>query len=120
MIWFSITKNKTKYKSFGLCRHENPRIFCPVLFIVKRSDNIYYTGVTSNIEKRIIEHQSGFHKDSYTYKRRPIEFVYYTASTNIELAIEKEKQIKKWSKAKKEALIKGEYEKLPNLAKKKF
>ena len=88
------------------------------VYILKCSDKTYYTGVTSNIEKRIIEHQSGFYKDSYTYtyKRRPIEFVYYTAFTNIELAIEKEKQIKKWSKAKKEALIKSEYEKLPNLA----
>jgi putative endonuclease len=36
------------------------------------------------------------------------------------MGIEAEKQIKKWSKAKKEALISGEFEKLPNLAKKDF
>jgi putative endonuclease len=46
--------------------------------------------------------------------------VFYGTFTNAELAIATEKQIKKWSKAKKEALINGDYEKLPNLAKKKF
>jgi len=46
--------------------------------------------------------------------------VYYAEFTSIEIAIEKEKQIKKWSKAKKETLINNEFEKLPNLAKKKF
>ena len=39
---------------------------------------------------------------------------------NIGFAIDKEKQIKKWSRAKKEALINGDYDALPNLAKKKF
>jgi len=40
--------------------------------------------------------------------------------TDIRLAIQSEKQIKKWSRVKKEALINDEFEKLPNLAKKKF
>tara|TARA_Y100000815_G_C12939477_1_gene348635 strand:+ start:222 stop:368 length:147 start_codon:yes stop_codon:yes gene_type:complete len=46
--------------------------------------------------------------------------VYYCEFTEPELAIEFEKRIKKWSQAKKEALINGEFEKLPNLAKKRF
>jgi putative endonuclease len=46
--------------------------------------------------------------------------VFYCEFTDINLAIEKEKQIKKWSKAKKEALINNDYDLLPNLAKKKF
>jgi putative endonuclease len=46
--------------------------------------------------------------------------VFYCEFTDINLAFEKEKQIKKWSKAKKEALINGNYDDLPNLAKKKF
>ena len=62
------------------------------VYILKCSDNTYYTGITSNIKNRIIEHQSGFHKESYTYKRRPVELVYYAEFTNIELAIEQEKQ----------------------------
>jgi putative endonuclease len=69
---------------------------------------------------RIIEHKSGKYLDSYTYSRRPVALVFYGTFTNAELAIATEKQIKKWSKDKKEALINGDYEKLPNLAKKKF
>ena len=90
------------------------------MYILMCNDKTYYTGVTSNLEKRLEEHQSGKYPDSYTYGKRPVELKFYCEFTNIEIAIEKEKQIKKWSKAKKEALIKSEYDKLPNLARKIF
>ncbi len=90
------------------------------VYIVKFADNTYYTGFTSNLENRIEQHQQGKYKDSYTFKRKPIEIVFYCEFSNVEMAIETEKQLKKWSRIKKEALIKGEHEKLPNLAKKKF
>lgn len=90
------------------------------VYILKCSNKTYYTGITSNLTKRITEHKSGKYIDSYTYKRRPIALEFYAEFTNVDLAIETEKQIKKWSKAKKEALVKNEFEKLPNLAKKKF
>ena len=90
------------------------------VYILKCSDNTYYTGFTSNLKNRFFEHQQGKHIKSYTYKRRPLELVFYAEFSEAGFAIEKEKQIKKWSKAKKEALINDEYEKLPNLAKKKF
>ncbi|QHI37600.1 hypothetical protein IMCC3317_29800 [Kordia antarctica] len=90
------------------------------VYILKCSDDSYYTGVTSNLEKRFQQHQNGFHKESYTYFRRPLILVFYASFTDINIAIDKEKQIKKWSRAKKEALIDDRYEALPNLAKKKF
>ena len=90
------------------------------VYILKCSDNTYYTGVTSNLTQRIKEHTSGKHINSYTYSRRPLKLVYYTEFTDINLAILKEKQIKKWSRAKKEALINNETENLPNLSKKQF
>jgi putative endonuclease len=90
------------------------------VYILKCSDKSYYTGITSNLTKRIAEHKNGKHQDSYTYSKRPLELVFYAEFTDINLAIESEKQIKKWSRAKKEALINGDFEKLPNLAKKKF
>lgn len=90
------------------------------VYILKCADSSYYTGITSNLSIRIEEHHSGKYQDSYTYSRRPLTLVYYCDFTNPEIAIAKEKQIKKWSRAKKEALINGEYDKLPNLAKKKF
>ena len=90
------------------------------VYILKCSDESYYTGITSNLNKRILEHQSGKYSDSYTSSRLPVELVFYADFTNVGMAIEFEKKIKKWSRAKKEALINDEFDKLPNLAKKKF
>ena len=66
------------------------------------------------------QHESAFYPDCYTASRRPLELVFYAEFTNIGFAIDKEKQIKKWSRAKKEALINENYETLVTLAKKKF
>ena len=90
------------------------------VYIVKCHDGSYYTGVTSNLEQRIYQHVSGYYPDCYTFKRRPLSLVFYAEFTDITIAIEKEKQIKHWSKAKKEALINEDYGELINLAKKKF
>ncbi|MDH6252255.1 putative endonuclease [Chryseobacterium sp. H1D6B] len=90
------------------------------VYIILCSDSTYYTGVTDNVYKRFEEHQTGKHFGSYTYKRRPLELLYYCEFTDITQAISFEKKIKKWSKAKKTALIEDRFDDLPNLAKKKF
>jgi len=90
------------------------------VYILKCSDGSYYTGVTSNLTNRIFKHNSGFYPDCYTCNKRPLDLVFYCEFTDINLAIEKEKQIKKWSRAKKEALINGDFDALVNLAKKNF
>jgi len=90
------------------------------VYILLCADNSYYTGITSDVIKRMEEHQSNKHIKSYTHKRQPVILKFYSEFTNVTVAIAKEKQIKKWSRAKKEALINGEYETLINLAKKHF
>ena len=90
------------------------------VYILKCSDNTYYTGITSNLSQRLEDHQKGKYRDGYTFYRRPLELAFYCEFTDVNKAIETEKQIKKWSKAKKEALINGEFERLPRLAKKQF
>lgn len=90
------------------------------VYILKCSDNTFYTGVTSNIDKRLTEHIDGKHKNSYTFNRRPLSLEFYAEFSNVQQAITKEKQIKKWSQKKKVALINGDFDSLPNLAKKKF
>ncbi|RLZ07766.1 GIY-YIG nuclease family protein [Faecalibacter macacae] len=89
------------------------------VYILKCSDNTYYTGFTSNLYNRIEEHIQGKYQESYTYKRRPLDLVFYCEFTDFQQAISYEKKIKKWSKLKKEALINGEFDNLRNLAKKK-
>ena len=90
------------------------------VYILKCSDKTYYTGVTSNLDSRMFKHHSGFYPNCYTFSRRPLKLVFYCEFTDINFAIETEKQIKRWSRAKKEALINEEYDSLVNLAKKKF
>lgn len=90
------------------------------VYILKCTDETYYTGFTSNLEKRILEHTAGKYPESYTYARRPIKLMFYAEFTEPSIAIATEKQIKKWSRLKKEALINNEFDTLPNLAKKKF
>ena len=88
------------------------------VYIVKCADNSYYTGVTSNLEKRINEHNSG-KIAGYTSKRLPVSLEYSNRFTDINEAIRSEKQIKGWSRAKKEALIKGDFGALVSLSKSK-
>ena len=90
------------------------------VYILKCADGTFYTGVSSNLTQRLFQHETGYYPDCYTSTRRPVELVFYAEFTDINLAIEKEKQIKKWSRAKKLALINDDFDTLPNLAKKKF
>lgn len=86
------------------------------VYIVKCSDNSYYTGVTSDLQNRILKHQSAEYPESYTHTRRPVELVFCREFNNIEDAISFEKQVKGWSRKKKEAIINDQWELLPQLS----
>lgn len=90
------------------------------VYVLRCSDGSYYTGVTNNYEKRLQEHQNGNDIKSYTFSRRPVRLVHLETFTEISWAIEREKQIKPWSRHKKEALIQENYQKLQIFSKKKF
>src|SRR5690242_5596713 len=87
------------------------------LYILGCSDGSYYTGTTrGELERRIAEHQTG-HFDGYTITRRPVTLRYSEYFEPTTDAIAAEQQIKRWSRAKKEALIAGNFERLSVLAK---
>lgn len=90
------------------------------VYILNCSDNTFYTGVTTNLQQRIQEHNQGKHANSYTASRLPVDLVFFCSFTEVGIAIQFEKKIKKWSRAKKMALIENRYEDLPNLTKKVF
>lgn len=75
------------------------------VYILKCSDGSYYTGVTNNYEKRLLDHQNGLNPKAYTYRRRPVTLMYVAMFEDIHDAITAEKHIKGWSRKKKEALI---------------
>ena len=89
------------------------------VYILKCSDKSYYTGITNNLEKRVAEHNYGDDKNSYTYNRRPVELVFSQNFSEAETAILREKQIKGWSRAKKEALIAGNFDEIVRLSKRR-
>ena len=86
------------------------------VYILECSDDTLYVGVTSNVGRRFIEHISGLHEDSYTFSRRPLKLVYCKQFPSPLDAIEYEKQLKGWSKAKKIALINNDFNSLHELA----
>jgi|ERR1043165_7444117 putative endonuclease len=88
------------------------------VYILKCSDDTYYTGITNDPERRLAEHQSGLNQESYTYSRRPVKQVYLSDGFSDPLeAIGWEKQLKDWNRKKKEAVINGKWELLPELSK---
>jgi putative endonuclease len=85
-------------------------------YIVQCSDGSYYTGVTNCIERRVNQHNTGLNTKCYTYRRRPVQLKYTAHFHDIWVAIAHEKRLKRWSRKKKEALIKQDWKNLWALA----
>jgi len=86
------------------------------VYILKCNDNSLYVGITSDIERRVIEHNAGKYPEAYTHSRRPVTLVFYQDFTDPNQAILFEKKIKKWSRQKKQALIDENYDELQRLS----
>ncbi|MEM1003661.1 MAG: GIY-YIG nuclease family protein [Bacteroidota bacterium] len=78
------------------------------VYIIKCCDQTYYTGITNNISKRFTEHTNGIDKFSYTFRRRPLSLEFVQEFNDVLQAIRFEKKLKKWTRAKKKALIYGD------------
>jgi predicted GIY-YIG superfamily endonuclease len=86
------------------------------VYILKCADGSYYTGHTDDLDKRMAEHQAGEYC-TYTREKRPVTLAFaQECSTRIE-ALESERQIKGWSRGKKEAMIRGDWNEVSRLAK---
>ena len=81
------------------------------------SDGSYYTGVTNDLSRRVIEHQDGIDESCYTYGKRPVTLMKYLIFEYINDAISVEKKLKKWSRAKKTAYFTKDWETLHEKAK---
>jgi len=89
------------------------------VYIVKCSDGLFYTGVTNNLNRRIIEHNAGEDPRAFTYRRRPLKLVFSESFSDPIRAFQLEKQIKGWSRRKKQALIDRNWELLIEDSKRK-
>ena len=78
-----------------------------VYILTNTHKTVLYTGVTNNLVRRVYEHKMHLDKRSFTSQYNVEYLVYYEATPNPEAAIVREKQIKSWSRKKKEQLIAG-------------
>jgi putative endonuclease len=89
------------------------------VYILRCSDGSYYVGTTRDrLEKRMAEHNAGTF-GGYTAKRRPVVLAFQQEFANITDAIALERRLKGWSRAKKEALMRGDFEMLKRLARRR-
>ena len=89
------------------------------LYILLCADGSYYVGTARNgLEARVAEHNNGVFT-GYTASRRPVTLVFSQHFDLIADAIAAERQVKGWSRVKKEALIAGQWDRLPLLARRR-
>ena len=74
------------------------------VYIMSSRSRTLYTGMTNNLPRRISEHRNG-QGSIFTGKYRITRLVYYESTNDVHVAIEREKQIKKWRREKKVMLI---------------
>ena len=86
------------------------------VYILACADKSYYTGVTNDLEVRLAQHNDGENENAYTFDRRPLILKYYQRFDNINNAIEFEKQLKGWSRKKKEALFAEDWVEIKRLS----
>lgn len=88
------------------------------VYMLQCADQSYYVGHTNDLEKRIMEHQTG-EVDGYTATRRPLRVVFTQEFPSREEALATELQIKGWSRKKKQALVRGDWPEISRLARRR-
>ena len=86
-------------------------------YLLRCADGHYYAGHTDDLDTRIAQHQAGA-IPGYTHDKRPVTLVWSDRFPDRDSAFAAERQIKGWSRAKREALIRGDWEAVQMLARK--
>ena len=76
-----------------------------VYIMTNKYRNVLYTGMTNDLIRRVYEHRNHLIKDSFTARYNVTRLVYFEMTEDVRSAIEREKQIKSWSRARKDALV---------------
>ena len=106
--------NRINFIVFG-CNLRWQRVGKFFVYVLRCADGTYYIGSTSDLPARVQTHNSG-RGPRFTACRRPVVLVYSESFDTMDHARRREIQVKKWSRAKKEALIAGDLVTLHNLS----
>jgi len=88
------------------------------VYVLRCADDSFYIGLSRNLDSRVKEHNDS-RGAAYTSNRRPVRLVYWGASQIRDEAITREQELKRWSRAKKQALIEGDIERLKRLSRRR-
>jgi predicted GIY-YIG superfamily endonuclease len=86
------------------------------VYILRCSDGTFYIGHSKNVEERVTAHNDG-QGAVWTARRRPVRLAYRETFATEAAAVKRERQIKRWTRAKKEALVEGDLARLKELSK---
>ena len=86
------------------------------VYILRWADDSFYVGMAQDLDARLKAHNDG-RGAAYTFKRRPVRLVYWEEIESESKGVERERQLKRWSRAKKEALLSGKLQKVKRLSK---
>lgn len=89
------------------------------VYILRCNDGSYYVGSTTNLEERLRQHNDDVLGAAYTRRRRPVVLIWHAEFSSIAEAYSVEKQVQGWSRRKREALMRGEFELLPEVSRRK-
>jgi putative endonuclease len=87
------------------------------VYMLECVDGSFYVGITNNVEKRLWQHENGWDERAYTHTRRPVRLVHASTFRDVRAALDWEKQLKGWSRAKKRALIGEDWNEIKRRAK---
>jgi predicted GIY-YIG superfamily endonuclease len=88
------------------------------VYVLRCADGSYYTGHTDNLGMRLTEHQRG-NGGRYTSMRLPVTLVFSLECISRNEAVARERQIKGWSRKKKEAMLRGSWAEVSQISKRK-
>jgi putative endonuclease len=88
------------------------------VYILRCANDSFYVGSAQDLDARLKAHNEG-RGAAYTFKHRPVRLVYSEAFGSEDDALTRERQLKRWSRGKKEALIRGDLERLKHLTKRR-
>jgi putative endonuclease len=80
------------------------------VYMLLCADGSFYTGITNDPDRRVWEHNEGIDDSCYTFERRPVKIVYCATFDEVLDAIDWEKRVKGWSRAKKRALVNDDWQ----------
>ena len=86
------------------------------VYILRCADDSFYVGIAQDLDARLKAHNDG-RGATYTFKRRPVRLVYSEQFDSNSESIKRERQLKRWSHSKKQALVSGDLQKLKRLSK---